>query len=219
MTNPTRAMRVLLGSLAVLSVAATVLAQSTPPPRPAAGGPQKPGNGVPVPVSTAPVGYVIGVDDVLTISVWRDKDLAAEVVVLPDGRITFPLINEIQAAGLTVEQLRASVGAALSAKYVQDPIVSVVVKPKSRKVYITGAINKPGEYELTGQMTIVQLITLAGGLQEFADKKNITIVRVSERRPDGAPVSFVINYREIQERKNLAKNLILLKPGDQVMVK
>ena len=168
-----------------------------------------------------PTGYVIGVDDVLTISVWREKDLSIEVVVLPDGKVTVPLVNEMQAAGLTVEELRTKITAALAAKnLIADAVVSVGVKQiKSRRVYIEGAVNKPGAYELTANMTITHLITVAGGLMEFAKKKEIMVIRGSEKKPDGQPVTVIVNYEDLQKGKNLAKNLIYLMPGDQVLVK
>ena len=160
--------------------------------------------------------YVIGPDDVLRIDFWRDKDLSSDVVVRPDGKISLQLINDVQASGLTPEQLRLAVTAAAS-RFVEDPTVTVVVKQiNSRKVFIVGQVSKPGPYPLGGPMTLVQLIAMAGGLNEFADRENIVIVR-AERRPDGEPVSVRVNYDDLMKRKNLKQN-IELKPGDTVMV-
>jgi polysaccharide biosynthesis/export protein len=177
-------------------------------------------NGAPVPApaagSVAPLDFVIGPDDVLSISFWRDKELSADVVVRPDGKISLPLINELQAAGLTPEQLRLAVTEAAS-KYVEDPTVSVVVRTiNSRKVYVVGQVNKPGIYPLAGPMSVVQLIALAGGLTEYADRENIVIVR-AERRPDGEPLSVRVNYNDLMKRKNLKQN-IDLKAGDTIMI-
>lgn len=160
-----------------------------------------------------PSGYVIGPEDVLDVLFWRDKDMSAEVAVRPDGRITLPLINEVQAAGLTPEQLRDQLMTA-AAKYVVDPNVSVVVKAiNSRKVFITGSVSKPGAYSLTAPTTVMQLIALAGGLQEFADAKHIIVMRTE----NGRPVALQFNYKDVLSRKNLKQN-IELKPGDTVVV-
>lgn len=171
----------------------------------------------PAPVaSVAPPDFIIGPDDVLAVSFWRDKELSGDVVVRPDGKVSLQLINEVQAAGLTPEQLRVAITQAAS-KYVEDPTVTVVVKQiNSRKVFVVGQANKPGIYPLAGPMTVVQLIALAGGLTEFADRENIVIVR-AERRPDGEPVSVRINYKDLMKRKNLKQN-IDLKPGDTIMI-
>lgn len=160
-----------------------------------------------------PPDYVIGTDDVLTIVFWREKDLSSEVTVRPDGRISIPVIQDIHAAGLTPEQLRESL-TKQAERYVEDPNVTVVVKEiNSRRVFITGEVAKPGPYQLTAPVTVVQLIALAGGLLEYADAKNVVIMRVE----NGAPVSYRFNYREVSERKNLKQNIVL-KPGDTVIV-
>ena len=160
-----------------------------------------------------PSDYVIGPEDVLGIVFWRDADMSAEVTVRPDGMITLPLVNDIRAAGLTPEQLREQVTAAAS-KYVADPNVAVVVKGlNSRKVFITGQVMKPGPYPLTSPTTVVQLIAMAGGLQEFADSEKIVIMRTE----NGKPVVRRFNYKEILRNKNLTQNLEL-RPGDTVLV-
>jgi len=160
-----------------------------------------------------PPGYVIGPEDVLAILFWRDKDMSADVSVRPDGRITLPLINEVQAAGRTPDQLRDEVMKE-AAKYVADPNVSVVVKSiNSRKVFITGAVSKPGSYPLNAPTTVMQLIAMAGGLQEFADTKHIIVMRTE----DGRQVALPFNYKDVLNRKNLKQN-IDLKPGDTVVV-
>lgn len=197
-------------ALLVLCVAFPASAQSV---RSTNGKPVSP----PPPATTpAPPDYVIGPDDVLAVSFWRDKDLSSDVVVRPDGKVSLLLINDIQAAGLTPEQLRLSVTAA-AARFVEDPTVTVVVKQiNSRKVYVVGQVAKPGTYPLGGPMTLVQLIALAGGLSEFADRENIVILR-AERKADGEPMSLRVNYDDLIKRRNLKQN-IELKPGDTVMV-
>jgi polysaccharide biosynthesis/export protein len=160
-----------------------------------------------------PADYVIGPDDVLLIIFWREKDLSSEVTVRPDGRISIPLLQDVDAAGLTPDQLRQKL-LTVSQRYVEDANITVVVKQiNSRRVYITGQVTKPGPYSLTSPATVVQLISIAGGLLEYADAKNIVIVRTEK----GVPISYRFNYKEIAERKNLKQN-ILLKPGDTVIV-
>jgi polysaccharide export outer membrane protein len=162
---------------------------------------------------TPPPGYVIGPEDVLTIVFWREKDLSGDVIVRPDGRISLPLLNEFDASGLTPEQLRAKILAAAD-RYVQDPNLTIVVKQiNSRRVYITGMVNKPGPYSLMAPTTVVQLLAMAGGLQDYADKKNIAIMRTV----GGRAVSYRFNFKDVIAGKNLQQN-IELKPGDTVIV-
>jgi len=165
-------------------------------------------------IPRAQSGYIIGVDDVLSIMFWRDKDLSApEVTVRPDGKVTLPLLNDVVAAGLTPDQLRDVVLEA-ARKYVEDPNPTVMVKEiKSRKVFITGQVEKPGPYPLNGSTTILQLIATAGGLRDFADGKNISVMR----NQNGRPVVFDFNYQDLLKRKNLHHN-IELEPGDTVVV-
>jgi polysaccharide export outer membrane protein len=145
--------------------------------------------------------------------------MSAEVTVRPDGKITLPLLNDIQAAGRTTDQLRDKVTAEAK-RFVEDPSVTVVVKQiNSRKVYITGQVNRPGLYPLGDHMTIMQLISISGGLTEYAKKKNIVILRDPGfgARPGARTTTFRFNYEDIQNLKNLASN-IELKPGDTVIV-
>jgi polysaccharide biosynthesis/export protein len=158
-----------------------------------------------------PADFVIGPEDVLSIVFWRDKDMTTQVKVRSDGKISLPLLDEIQAAGLTPSDLRARL-IQESKKYFGNPTVTVVVNEiNSRKVFITGQVVKPGPYVILAPTTVLQLIAMAGGLRDFADSKNITIVR-QER---GKTTSALFNYKNI--RKNLSQN-IELKPGDTVVV-
>ncbi len=126
----------------------------------------------------------------LTVVFWRDKDMSSDVAVRPDGKISLPLLNEVQASGLTPEQLRVQVTEAAS-KFVEDPTVSIVVKEiHSRKVFITGMVNKPGTYPLSGPTTVVQLIAMAGGVLEYADSKHITILRTVNGRQTSLPLQL-----------------------------
>lgn len=208
MNSLTRLGRVLVLSLVALSAAFSAHAQqpsgssnTSPPSSPAGAGPELPPD------------YVIGPDDVLTVVFWREKDLSGDVQVRPDGRITLPLLNDIDAAGLTPDQLRVRITQAAD-KYVTEPNVTVAVKTiNSRKVFITGQVAKPGPYPLGGPTTVVQLIAMAGGVLEYADEKNISIMRIE----GGQQVSLRFNYDEVKRRKNLKQN-IELKPGDTIIV-
>ena len=161
-----------------------------------------------------PPGYVIGAEDVLTIVFWRDKEMSADVVVRPDGKISLPLLNDVQAAGYTPDQLRGQLELAAKKFMKDDPNASVIVKAvNSRKVHIIGNVGKAGTYPLAGDMTVLQFIALAGGLQEYADAKNITIMR----KEDGQDRAFKFNYKDVVKGKKLQQN-IALKPGDTVIV-
>lgn len=196
-----------------LPPAATATAPTSPTEQQQAP-PQATVNGAPTPASAVlPPGYVIGPEDVLAVLFWRDQEMSGEYVVRPDGRITLPLLNDIQAAGLTPEQLREALTVAAS-RLIEDPSVTVGVKAiNSRKVFITGMVGKSGAYPLTSPTTVAQLISVAGGLQEFADAKNIMIVRTE----NGRQVAYKFNYKDFSKGKNLKQN-IELKPGDQVIV-
>lgn len=160
-----------------------------------------------------PPGYVIGTDDLLSIVYWKDKDMSADAKVRPDGRIALPLINEVQAAGLTPEQLQKRLTEE-SRKYMEDASITVVVREiNSRRAFITGEVNKPGPYPLTSATTVMQLISLAGGLRDYANAKNIMIMR-SE---GGRQIALKFNYKDVASGKNLKQN-IELQPGDTVVV-
>jgi polysaccharide export outer membrane protein len=189
-------------------LAGSVLAQQPAAPATTAVAPPA----LPVGVELPP-GYVIGPDDVLTVVFWRDKEMSSDVSVRPDGKVTLPLVNDIDAAGKTPEQLRLDITEAAS-RFVEAPTVSIVVKAiNSRKVYITGMIGKSGAFPLSGPTTVLQLISMAGGLHEFADSKNIIINRVE----NGRQIAIKFNYNDVRKGKKLQQN-IELKPGDTVVV-
>ena len=125
-------------------------------------------NGTPVVGVSPPPDYVIGPDDVLTVVFWRDKDMSGDVTVRPDGKITLPLVNEVAAAGLTPEQLRAQL-TELAGKLIEEPNITVVVKAiNSRKVFVMGQVGKPGPYRLVDRTTVLQMLAIAGGVLEYA---------------------------------------------------
>jgi polysaccharide biosynthesis/export protein len=160
-----------------------------------------------------PRDYVIGHDDVLDIRFWKEETLSREVTVRPDGKIALELLNEVQAAGKTPEQLREQLMTE-ARRFMEEPSVAVIVKQiNSRRVYITGLVQKPGAYPLTASMTVLQLISLAGGLTEFAKGKEIVVMRTE----NGAPLAYPFNYEDIRKGRRLSQN-VTLKPGDTVVV-
>jgi polysaccharide export outer membrane protein len=153
--------------------------------------------------------FVIGPEDVLGILFWREADLSGDVAVRPDGRITLPLLGDLQAAGLSPDALRDQILKAAT-KYLTDANVTVVMRQiNSRKVFITGEVAMPGTFQLTGPRTVMQLIALAGGLTEFAKSDEISVIR--------GPKAFKFNYKDVSKGKKLEQN-ILLQPNDTVVV-
>jgi polysaccharide export outer membrane protein len=160
-----------------------------------------------------PADYVIGPVDVLGIVFWRDPEISGVVAVRPDGRITIPVIGDMSAAGLRPDALQAAILKA-AGKYIADPNVAVVVRTiNSRKVFVTGRVTTPGGHDLRGPLTVLQAIALAGGVTEYADSKNITILRTK----DGQTQTFKFNYKDVSKGKKLEQNIVLL-PGDTVVV-
>ena len=161
-----------------------------------------------------PKDYVIGVADVLSVVFWREKDLSAEVLVRPDGKISLPLLNDVPAAGLTPQQLAAAVQQAAT-KFVLDPGATVIVKEiRSRKVYVIGEVAKPGTFPLGSEMNVLQAIAEAGGFVEGANKGAIVIVRTES----GKEHRYKFNYNDVVRGKNVQQN-IRLAPGDTILVR
>lgn len=179
--------------------------------------PQRPSSSV-SPAQEAPVvqvdaEYVIGADDVLGVMFWREPELSGDVTVRPDGKITVPVVGELLAAGLGPEELKKQLQAA-AAKYVNDPNVQVVVRTiNSRKVFVTGRVTQPGTYTINRPLTVIQAITLAGGLTEYADSKNVTVLRTTAKGTQ----SFKFNYKDVSRGKSLDQNIQLV-PGDTIIV-
>ena len=157
--------------------------------------------------------YQIGPNDILNIHVWQEADLTRDVTVMPDGRISFPLIGNILAQGRTVTELKEIITRKLK-KFVTAPEVTVIVNESlSRTVYTIGTVNEPGPYPLAPDMTVLQALSTAGGFTEWADTKNILIVR----RDGNKEVQLHFNYKKFISGKNLEQN-ILLKPNDTIVV-
>jgi len=160
-----------------------------------------------------PEDYVIGPEDVLVVTFWRDDTMSGEALVRPDGRITLRLLGDIPAGGLTTQQL-GEVLVKAAAKYLEDATVTVVVKQiNSRRVTVVGEVARQGEFKLNGPMTVLQAIGQAGGVTEFADKSNISVIRTV----NGVPKALPFDYDAIMRGKKLEQD-IPLKPGDRVVV-
>lgn len=223
----------LLGIGCALCVSAQQTQQQTPPPaqpnaqqapanpQPSNNGPiderVKPGEKTPAPGASAggpgaPVdanSYKIGPADVLNIRVWNEPEFSGPVAVQENGKITLPLVGDLQAGGKTPNQVQDIIADALK-KYVVHPLVTTTVQEVgSKRYYMDGMVNRPGEYQLVVPTTILEAISKAGGLQEFANKKKIYVLRGDQR--------IAFNYKDVIRGKNMDQN-IQLKPGDHVVV-
>jgi polysaccharide export outer membrane protein len=157
--------------------------------------------------------YVIGPEDVLNIAVWKEPDLTKTVPVRADGKISLPLINDVQASGLTPMQLAMSITEKLK-KFIADPQVTVIVSQvNSRRIYIVGEVLRAGAFPMLPGMTVLQALASAGGFTQFANQKGIYILR-SE---NGKQVKIPFNYKEVIKGNRPEQN-ILLKPGDTIVV-
>ena len=195
----------LLIPVVLMSAIAVQAGSAQPQPQPRASEPAA--------AAELPSDYVIGPEDVLGIVFWREADISGDVTVRPDGRITLPVIGEMQAAGLRPNELQARILSA-SAKYLSDPNVAVVVRTiNSRRIFVTGRVTTPGAHLLKGPLTVMQAIALAGGLTEYADAKNIAVLRAVNGRTE----RFTFNYKDVARGKKIEQNILLL-PGDTVVV-
>ncbi len=160
-----------------------------------------------------PVDFVIGAGDVLGVLFWREAEVSGDVTVRPDGRISLPVVGVMQAAGLRPEALQEQIQVA-AGKFFTAPSVTVVVRTiNSRKVFVTGRVTTPGSHPLVAPLTVMQAISLSGGLTEYADAKNITVLRTE----NGQSRLFKFNYKDVARGKALEQNIQLL-PGDTVVV-
>ncbi|HXR78797.1 MAG TPA: polysaccharide biosynthesis/export family protein [Bryobacteraceae bacterium] len=153
--------------------------------------------------------YKIGPADVLNIRVWNEPEFSGPVAVHQDGKITLPLVGDLQAGDQTPVQVEHTITTALS-KYIVKPLVTVIVQEVgSKKYYMDGHVNRPGEYPLVVPTTVLEAISKAGGLQEFANEKHVYVLRGDQRIP--------FNYKDVLRGKHMDQN-IELKPGDHVVV-
>ncbi len=157
--------------------------------------------------------YKIGAGDVLAIQVWREPSLSGQFTVRPDGKITFPLLNDIKTEGLTPLELKAALEKRLS-KFISSPVVTVGVQEvNSKNIYVLGKVNTPGKYPLTTETTVLQAIAEAGGLAEWAEGDDIVILR----KENGSQKKIEFDYDDVSQGKHLEQN-ITLKPGDTIVV-
>ncbi len=158
--------------------------------------------------------YVIGAEDVLSINVWHEPDISRSVPVRSDGAISLPLVGEVQAAGKTPLQLERDITQRLKA-YISEPEVAVMVQEmRSKRFNILGQVVRPGSYLLTGSVTVLDAIAMAGGFRDFAKQKQIYVLR---RSPDGTETRFPFNYKNVVKGKDTDQN-IRLQARDSVVV-
>ena len=158
--------------------------------------------------------YVIGANDVLAVNVWKEPDISRSVPVRSDGKISLPLVGELQASGQTPRQLEQEITKRLQ-NYISEPEVTVIVTDsKSQKVNILGMVSRPGAYLLTSSTTVLDAIAMAGGFKDFAKQKSIYVLR---QAPDGTQQRLSFNYKEVIKGKNPEQN-IRLQAGDTVVV-
>ena len=158
--------------------------------------------------------YVIGVTDLLRIAVWRNEELTVTVPVRPDGKISFPLLDDIQAEGLTPSELKEIIDRELS-EYVASPHVTViVVEMNSRFVSVLGGVKQEGRFPLSRNLRVLEAIAYAGGFNEFADKGNVRIVR---RETSGGEMEYRFDYDDYIKGKAPGSNIVLL-AGDTIIV-
>lgn len=157
--------------------------------------------------------YRIGEGDILFVSVWRDETLSRQLVVQPDGNISFPLIGEIRAAGQTVDQVKNSIKHKLS-RYVPDPVLSVGVQQvNSMIIYVIGKVNRPGQYLMNRNISVLQALSMAGGMNAFADENGILILREQDSQTE----IYHFDYEDVSEGEDLSQN-IKLQRGDVIVV-
>lgn len=156
--------------------------------------------------------YLLGSEDVLRISVWENKELTLDVVVRPDGKISFPLIQDVQAEGLTAADLATAIRQRIQS-YIKEPQVSVIVTQVNYpKVFIIGNVTKPGHYSLRSETSVLQALSLAGGFTQFASLRNIKLVRGSGAKQEVRKLNY---YQLIEDG---GEGNYILKPGDTIVV-
>jgi len=158
--------------------------------------------------------YIIGAADILDISTWKEVDFSREnILVRIDGKISFPLLNDVQAAGLTTAELKRIIEQGLKT-YVSNPVVTVTIRnPASQRYYVLGEVARTGEYPLTKNMTVLQAFAVAGGFTQWAAKDEIILVR----RDGGKDNVYRVNYKEIAKGRDFSQNLTI-RPDDTIIV-
>jgi polysaccharide biosynthesis/export protein len=157
--------------------------------------------------------YLLGPEDVIEVSVWKEPDMTKQLVVQPDGKVYYPLVGEIRASGKTVKQLQEEISKRLE-KFVTDAAVTVILlKTQNYKIFVTGRVNKPGEFLVGRPTTVLQAISMAGGLTPFASPRSIKVVR----KVGGQDEVHLFDYKDVSKGHLLGQNIIL-QPGDVVVV-
>jgi polysaccharide export outer membrane protein len=157
--------------------------------------------------------FVIGNDDVLAINVWKEPDISRSIPVRSDGKISLPLVGEVQAAGLTPLKLEKDIASRLK-NYISEPEVTVMVQQvNSQKFNILGQVVRPGSYVIANSPTVLDAIALAGGFRDFAKQKSIYVLRQGAAGESRIP----FNYKDVSQGKNMSQN-IKLQPGDTIIV-
>lgn len=216
MTKATMGLRMLavLTLMAAMSIGAAAQSDSATRPGPPA---DKPTDEKAAPSSKAghsDSSYVIGANDMLAINVWKEPDISRSVPVRSDGKISLPLVGELQASGRTPQQLEEEITTRLK-NYISEPEVTVIVSDsKSQKINIMGMVSRPGAYLLTSSTTVLDAIAMAGGFKDFAKQKAIYVLR---QAADGTQQRLPFNYKEVIKGKNAEQN-IRLQAGDTVVV-
>lgn len=167
---------------------------------------------------TAPAGFLLGPEDVVTVTVWRNQDLSKDVIIRPDGMISLPLIGDILAAGSTADELAKQITERLK-EFMSSPTVSVQVKEvNSYFVYVTGEVVKPGKFPLKSYATVIQGISLAGGFTPFASRDKVHVIRVTKNgKGENTQVNIPVEYSDIAKGKTLTGNFFL-RSGDVIVV-
>lgn len=162
-----------------------------------------------------PPDYVVGPEDVLDVSVWKNADLSRVVVVRPDGMISLPLVGDVKAAGLSPDQLKLSIEKKLR-EYSETAIVSVIVQAvNSYKVFVLGEVRTPGVQSFKANATVLQAITLAGGFTEYASRNSIILIR---KMRDGSEEKIKLRFKDLVSLNEKENKNIVLKPGDTIFV-
>jgi polysaccharide export outer membrane protein len=170
---------------------------------------------IPADATGAPVDpktFILGVEDVIQVRVWREDQMSGNYVIRPDGRFSMPLIGDVQAAGLTPDRLKAQLTQALSEQFLKPDVTVLVLAVNSRKFYIQGGVLRSGAFPLVSETSVFDALSLAGGFRDFANTKDILVIH-----KNGKPTDH-FNYREYLKGKKRDKN-ILLENGDTIVVK
>jgi polysaccharide biosynthesis/export protein len=209
--------RVFVVTMSIFASTALMAQSGSQPSTPTAGSPAATQPAQNVEASAAKAhdnSFVIGNDDVLAINVWKEPDVSRSIPVRSDGKISLPLVGEVQATGRTPLKLEEEIAARLK-NYIAEPEVTVIVQQiNSQKFNILGQVNKPGSYVISNSATVLDAIALAGGFRDFAKQKSIYILR---QDADGSQTRLPFNYKEVVKGKNSGQN-IKLQPRDTIVV-